>query len=271
MRIRIDHTTGYHYEQSARYGVQELRLTPCDLASQTVIDWKIDCPGIEGAARFHDAFGNITHLVNQEFETSELVIRVSGIVETKSSDGVVGTVPHDPPARIFLRQTALTKPDKLVTAIARQHEGRHRDQIALYHALMGTIRERMSFETKATDSETSAAQALARGHGVCQDFAHVFISVCRLLDQPARYVTGYLAMQEGEGDAEAHHAWVEADVAGLGWVGFDPANGICPDARYVRLACGLDADSAAPVRGVRRGAGADRLTVRVAVHSEASQ
>ncbi|MCB1450046.1 MAG: transglutaminase family protein [Nitratireductor sp.] len=271
MRIRIKHTTSYHYEQSARYGVQELRLTPAEIASQHIIDWKIDCPGIEGAASYFDSFGNRVHLVNQEFDADELVIRVSGTIETRSADGVVGTLPHEPVPRLFLRQTDLTRPDKAITALARQHEGRHRDQIALYHALMESIRERMNFDTRSTDSSTRATEALAQGHGVCQDFAHIFISACRLLEQPARYVTGYLVMQEGEAEAEAHHAWVEADVAGLGWVGFDPVNGISPDIHYVRLGCGFDAASAAPIRGVRRGAGGDRLTVRVAVHSDTQQ
>lgn len=126
---------------------------------------------------------------------------------------------------------------------------------------MGAIAERVKFDTGRTDSMTTAATALKAGHGVCQDFAHIFLSVCRRLDLPARYVTGYLMTDESE--AQAHHAWVEAEVAGLGWVGFDPANSVCPDERYVRLACGLDADSAAPVRGVRRGAGPDLLEVRV--------
>ncbi|MCB1456735.1 MAG: transglutaminase family protein [Nitratireductor sp.] len=271
MRIRISHTTAYHYEEPVRHGVQELRLTPAEIASQHVVDWKIECPGIEGAASYFDAFGNRVHLVNQEAERDDLVIRVSGIVETTSCDGVVGMMAHEPVPGLFLRPTELTRPDKAIAAIARQHEGRHRDQIALYHALMETIRERMKFDTQATDASTKANEALARGHGVCQDFAHVFISACRLLEQPARYVTGYLVMHEGEAEAEAHHAWVEAEVAGLGWVGFDPVNGISPDTHYVRLGCGFDAASAAPIRGVRRGGSGDRLAVHVAVHSEAQQ
>lgn len=271
MRIRIEHSTRYTYEQPARYTVQELRLTPADTRSQKVLDWKVDAPGIDNAPSWHDAFGNLTHLISQNGDHGDLAISVCGTVETQSGEGIIGMLPHSPPPRIFVRKTPLTTPDKAISALAASLEGKHRDQIALYHALMGVIAERMKFDAGHTDVTTSASQALKAGHGVCQDFAHLFLAVSRCLDLPARYVTGYLVMKEGEVEADAHHAWVEAEVAGLGWVGFDPANGICPDEHYVRLACGLDATSAAPIRGIRRGAGADSLAVKVRVHEQLQQ
>jgi transglutaminase-like putative cysteine protease len=137
--------------------------------------------------------------------------------------------------------------------------------------MMEAIREEVTFDTTSTHSETTAADALKNGHGVCQDFSHIFISICRLLGQPARYVTGYLVMDDAGKIADAHHAWVEAEVAGLGWVGFDPTNGISPDEKYVRLACGLDASSAAPIRGIRRGRGNEILRVSVTVSQTQSQ
>ena len=114
---------------------------------------------------------------------------------------------------------------------------------------------------------TSAAEAFEAGQGVCQDHAHIFIAATRKLDIPARYVTGYLHV-EGESAAVANHAWAEACVASLGWVGFDPANHICPTERYVRLACGFDAASAAPITGTRRGGGAEELRVDVIVRQQ---
>jgi transglutaminase-like putative cysteine protease len=127
----------------------------------------------------------------------------------------------------------------------------------------------MNFDTDATHAGTTAAQAFASKSGVCQDFAHVFIAGCRLLGLPSRYVTGYLFMQGNELHADAHHAWAETAIADLGWVGFDPANGICPDARYVRLACAPDATYAGPFRGLRRGPGDETLTVAVSVSAAA--
>jgi transglutaminase-like putative cysteine protease len=118
-----------------------------------------------------------------------------------------------------------------------------------------------------TDVHTEAAAALADGKGVCQDHTHIFIAGCRTLEVPARYVTGYLYLGDDAG-AEAHHAWAEAWVDGLGWVGFDVANRICPTDNYVRLASGLDAGYAAPIKGSRRGGSGESLDVAVAVHQQ---
>ena len=108
-------------------------------------------------------------------------------------------------------------------------------------------------------ADTSAEQAAAAGHGVCQDFAHIFIAAARLLGIPARYVSGHLFRRDGAHAQEAAHAWAEAWVGDLGWVAFDPANGICADDAYVRVACGLDYRDAAPVAGARSGGGAERI------------
>jgi transglutaminase-like putative cysteine protease len=137
------------------------------------------------------------------------------------------------------------------------------------HALMEAVHERVEYDIAATHAATTAAQAFDAGRGVCQDHAHILIGLARSIGIPARYVTGYLVLDEaGDGavrDAAAHHAWAEAMIPDLGWVGFDPANCLCPTERYVRLTSGLDAASAAPIRGVRRGLGRESLVVEVSV------
>jgi transglutaminase-like putative cysteine protease len=115
--------------------------------------------------------------------------------------------------------------------------------------------------------ETTAEAALALGQGVCQDHAHIFIGAARLLGLPARYVSGYLMMDDRV-DQEAGHGWAEAHVAGLGWVGFDVSNAICPDERYVRLATGTDYRDAAPVTGINIGGGQIALEVSLAVEQQ---
>ena len=272
MRLRITHTTTYRYSAPAIHGVQELRLTPQDTRGQRVLEWSIDAPGIDEAPSWRDAWGNLTYFTTQTDERDELQIRVNGTVETSNVDGVVGNL--DPGARpgVFRRTTPLTEPSPELRKIAANFSSGYRDQVALYHQIMSELHERMRFNTGQTDVQTTAGDALKAGHGVCQDFSHVFIAIARLLDQPVRYVTGYMLTEGEQGiTADAHHAWVEAEIAGLGWVGFDPANGICPDARYVRLACGLDATDAAPIRGIRRGAGDEEMTVQVEVQEAAQQ
>jgi transglutaminase-like putative cysteine protease len=126
------------------------------------------------------------------------------------------------------------------------------------------VGRRIAFEPGATDTQTAAEEALARARGVCQDHAHVFIAAARHLGFPARYVSGYLLL-DGQAAQVASHAWSEAHVEGLGWVGFDAANGISPDTRYVRLATGRDYRDAMPVSGIILGTAAERLAVRITV------
>jgi transglutaminase-like putative cysteine protease len=100
------------------------------------------------------------------------------------------------------------------------------------------------------------------------DLAHVFISAARHIGVPARYVSGHLFRQDEEIAHNAAHAWVEAHVEGLGWVGFDPVTGACPTDSYVRVACALDYLGAAPIRGARFGGGKEQLDVSLSVAAE---
>ena len=126
------------------------------------------------------------------------------------------------------------------------------------------IAERVRYETGKTHSETTIEDALEAGHGVCQDHAHIFVSAARLLGHPARYVSGYLMLLDRV-EQDASHAWAEAHVEGIGWIGFDPSNGICPDERYVRVATGLDYRDAAPISGLRYGDGGEDMEVSLQV------
>ena len=118
---------------------------------------------------------------------------------------------------------------------------------------------------------TDAASAFDANSGVCQDYAHVFCSVARLMGVPARYVSGHLFRRDGEDHQPAAHAWAEAWVDGHGWIAFDPANGICADDAYVRVAVGLDYSDAAPTAGSRKGAGEEALEVEVVVREAQQQ
>jgi transglutaminase-like putative cysteine protease len=132
---------------------------------------------------------------------------------------------------------------------------------------MTAVRDTVVYESGRSHSGTTAEEAVQAGFGVCQDHAHVFIAAARHMGVAARYVSGYLLMAEQEAQG-AMHAWAEAFIPGLGWVGFDPPNDICPDMTHVRVATGLDYRDAAPVSGMRFGAGAERLSVTVAVQQQ---
>lgn len=261
-RLAIRHTSRYRYEGSGGHLVQALRLTPPAGAAQDVIDWQVFASGIDGCTTYIDAFGNRVHVVSCRDAGPEVEIVAEGVVETRDTGGVLGNTGEAVAAGVFLRPTSATRADAGIVALAEAV--RADDRLATMHALMAAVEAQVAYLPDTTHSRTTAAQAFAAGRGVCQDHAQVMIAAARHLGIPARYVSGYLLLTD-EGQAAAHHAWMEAHVGSLGWVGFDAANALCPTERYVRLTIGLDAASAAPIRGVHRGAGAEQLAVDVIV------
>ena len=264
MRIEVGYVTRYDYDHSAKLVVQTLRMTPRGHDGQHVLNWRVETDADVRLIASEDALGNAVHGLSVAGPLKRLVTRVTGQVETWDTGGVVrGAVERFPPI-VFLRETALTQCD----ARLRDFTGRVARGAGLLdrlHGLLAGVHAEMVFETDRTDTTTSAADAFALGHGVCQDLTHIFIGAARLLGAPARYVSGHLARGDGQTDQAAAHAWAEAYVEGLGWVGFDAANGVCPTDAYVRVAVGLDYLGAAPVRGSRYGGGGEHLDVKLRV------
>ncbi len=267
MRLVITHVSEYRYDSPSGSAVQALRLTPSPIRGQTVLSWTIEAPGYAAACSYTDGFGNHVDLISASGELTVVRVSARGEVETSDTGGVVGWTGEAVTPGAFLRVSPVTA---LSPEIAAMAEAVHQsDRLSTCHALMETVSERVAYVTDSTDAQTTAAAAFVNGRGVCQDHAHIFITAARSLGIPARYVTGYLLLEDGAA-APAHHAWAEALLDDLGWVGFDAANCLCPTERYVRLGIGLDAASAAPIRGIRRFAGRESLSVQVDVR-EAEQ
>jgi transglutaminase-like putative cysteine protease len=260
MRIRIRHATSYAYEEPAYGVIQALRLTPSNHEGQQVLGWRVDVD-VDGVMReTQDAFGNVLHLFFADGAVNRLTVRVTGEVEVRETAGVVRAALEPFAPSVFLRPSPLTEPNAALAAwVDGLGDG---DPLARLHRLMEELRTRLRFDTTATGVETTAAAAFDQGHGVCQDYAHIFVAAARRMGLPARYVSGHLCRTEG-GEQEAAHAWAEAYIPELGWTGFDPVNGVCPDQTYLRVATGLDYLDAAPLRGARRGGGQEHLTVAV--------
>lgn len=264
MRIRIDHATRYDYASPARFIIQSLRLTPSSNEGQQVRDWRLETDVDARLRRSEDAFGNIVHTLYTERSASALTIRVSGEVATADTGGMVRGIREKLAPQVFLRSTPMTAPDRGLSAFASKAAGKG-GVLDRAHSLMAAIRDRIVYDAGFYEAARPAAEAFARGHGVCQDHAQIFIACARRLGIPARYVSGHLCRTDGQVDQEASHAWAEAYIEDLGWVGFDAANGVCPDDAYVRVAVGLDALGAAPIRGTSYGGGAETLSVRLSV------
>ena len=271
MRLRIAHTTSYRYEPPATGVIQILRMTPGSHDGQYVAEWQIDVSTDSHLDMHEDAFGNITHVMTHD-ATENLTIAVGGLIETHDTGGVLrGTRERFPPS-LFLRQTALTTVTPAMAAFARQLRAESEDDtLGFLHALMTQINEHMTFDEDPTHSGTSALEAFGLKRGVCQDYAHIFIACARSGGVPARFLSGHFLRADGVVHQQAGHGWAEAFVPDLGWVGFDPANGICTTDAHVRVAMGLDYLGAAPVRGTRYGGGTETLSVAVRVDQAGRQ
>jgi transglutaminase-like putative cysteine protease len=266
MRIRISHATSYAYDTPPTGVTQLLRLTPRDHDGQHVVSWRIDLSEDCLLHQHEDAFGNITHSFTAEGPFNKLTVEVAGEVDTQDTDGLVsGAVERFPP-QLYLRETSLTQTDAAIIDFAQAtRAATNGDTLILLHALLTALNREIAFDTDPTHAATTAAEAFSLRRGVCQDITHIFVAAARALGVPARYVGGHFHRADGVITQDAGHAWAEAYVENLGWIGFDPTNGICITDAHVRVAVGLDYLGAAPVRGTRFGGAGETLTVAVRV------
>lgn len=272
MRIRVAHQTVYRYETPAARAIQILRLTPRNHDGQYVVRWRVEVSEDCRVEPREDAFGNLTHTFTVVGPISELAVRVAGEVETQDTHGILRGAAEKFPPSLYLRQTPLTAPDAAIAAWAMEiNENGNRPALDTLHAIQHALFSTLDFNTDSTITSTTAAEAFAHKHGVCQDYAHIFCAAARHLGIPARYVGGYFLRGDGVVNTEAGHAWAEAWVPDLGWIAFDPANGICATEAHVRVAAALDYLGAAPVRGTRYGGIGEALDVRVTVDQAGRQ
>jgi len=268
MRLSIRHTTHYSFAQPVVHALQRLRLTPKETQGQQILHWDMEYDHAHPELHYDDQNFNHVTLIGVEPGASAVTVTCHGTVETQDNAGVIGHHAGHLPLWSFLGQTPLTRPGPKARALVRELPGPdENDKLTYLHALSNRIRDEVAYQTGSTTVMTTAEEAAAHGYGVCQDHAHIFIGAARAADIPARYVSGYLMMNDRV-EQDATHAWVEAHVEGLGWVGFDISNGISPDPRYVRVATGRDYRDAAPVTGISFGAAEQLLTVNVAVEQK---
>ena len=264
MILTVSHVTTYSYDQPMLSAAQSLRVFPSRFDGQRVIDWSVRVEGGTRGASFRDGAGDKIESWTLRGPLEAVVVRVQGQVETCDLAGVLQGHRETIAPEVYLRDTPPTEADQALRDLARSAAGTT-GALDAAHRMAGAVAEAIAYRPGVTHAHTTAAEALALGEGVCQDHAHALIAMARSVDMPARYVSGYLFASEDGTPHEAAHAWAEIFIGGLGWVGFDPANRCCPDARYIRLGSGLDAQGAAPIRGVARGAGSESLDVTVAL------
>jgi transglutaminase-like putative cysteine protease len=264
MLLHIRHDTLYRYDRPVKHSVQSLRLTPRTETGQRVLAWTLVAPGRQ--SQQVDAHGNVMHLLTLDEPHEEIHITVSGAVETEE-------VPESAPSNrgrlsplIYLPETPLTRTDESLADFAATHGmGNPGRDEAMTLAL--AVRGVMDYVPGVTEVSDTAAHAFKLQRGVCQDHAHVMIACCRSLGIPARYVSGYLLTARD--DHIASHAWVDVWLARHErWFSIDVTNGVPGGLQHCRLAVGRDYLDACPVRGVRRGGGAETMSAKVEVSGD---
>lgn len=263
MLLTVDHLTRYDYARPVRLVMQSHRLTPSAFEGQRAREWKVSVSGGLPGGAFRDGAGDRVQGWTVPGPVASVEVRVQGMVETFDTAGILRGHRESVPPEAYLRDTPATAADAAIRDLAAGL-GPGLDGA---HGLARRVADAVTYQPGATHAATTAAEALALGAGVCQDHAQLLIAAARVAGIPARYVSGYLHADAAGVLHEAAHAWAELWVPGLGWVGFDAANRCCPDERYIRLGSGYDAQDAAPIRGIARGVGHERLSVTVAVHA----
>ena len=242
MKLLINHQTHYQYETDVKNSMQYIRLLPQDTSRQKILHWGISVPGknIEQL----DGFGNRWLSSSQPFSYQQLTIMAQGMVDLDET--ALYTIDHQVPVEVYLQITRSTQcsPEMMQFAHMYVREKTHEELIELATAIL----DYMPYHGGKTHVETTAAEAFEGKRGVCQDHAQVFAAMVRYLGFPARYVSGYLYVEDG--NHLASHAWTEVYLEGK-WYCFDVSNLLFSPSAHIQVAVGRDYADVAPVRGVR--------------------
>lgn len=273
MHLTIRHRTLYQYEPAVSRVALRLKLFPRPTVSQTPGAWTVTVNNEVVAPAFINGYGDSEAIWIDHNSLSEVEVIAEGDITTENTNGVLTKWQMAAPPAVFLRDTPLTEADERIRELAASVTS---TGLARGHDMSNAVRDAVAYVSGSTHSRTTAAEALLTGEGVCQDHAHVFCAAMRAAGVPARYVAGYLytgtkEATEGVPHQSESHAWAEAYIEDFGWIGFDPSNRICPTEKYVRLAAGLDARDASPLRGSVLGDTSESLETDVAVSAAQQQ
>ena len=259
----------------------EMRLQPRTEWTQHCLSFEIDLDPRTRVFHYRDYLGNTVHHFNVPGQHQQLDIVSTSLVEVSPFADWPLTLPptawdeidaqvHNGDYYEMLMPSDFAQPTPALMDLAATwgiapREDRREDPMSLLRQLNTAIHRHFDYTPKATRVDSPIDEALRTGKGVCQDFAHVMISLVRLLKIPCRYVSGYKAPRAGERSGLASHAWVEAWLPGWGWVGFDPTNNELASERHIRTAVGRDYADVPPTKGLYKGESKGELAVQVIV------
>ncbi|HEX4183160.1 MAG TPA: transglutaminase family protein [Caulobacteraceae bacterium] len=282
MLLDIRHLTQYHYAAPVRESVIELWVQPQKSGRQRLVSFELEIDPSVQLFSYADAFGNAVYHFDVPQPHEHLAIQARSAVETNAaaplperlelaewerlSSDVVRSERFD-----YLHPHGFAASTPMLESFVqnrRLDQARALDPLSAVRSVCETVCNALEYQHGVTRADSPIDLTLAAGRGVCQDFAHIVIAICRSWGVPARYVSGYLFTDRTEGDRsdpDATHAWVEVYLPSLGWVGIDPANNIAVGERHVVVATGRDYSDLPPSRGVYKGDADSALSVAVSV------
>ncbi len=277
MKLSVVHRTAFHYAGPVTQSVNTLHLEPRTFPYQKTISALIRVIPATRVRRFTDLFQNITHHfelqgphARLEIESRIKVHNLPLDISAKSREATLAAL-DDPSIREltwqYLQESRWVSSHPEVWRQAVDVSSPHLSIYDRATALMGWIHQEFRYQPGATNVNTHLEDAFALRCGVCQDFTHVMLGLCRAVGIPARYASGYLynGPRDSLVGAQASHAWSEVYLPEAGWIGFDPTNNTLADERYVKVAVGRDYEDVAPVRGNYNGTCHCRMEVHVEV------
>jgi transglutaminase-like putative cysteine protease len=280
MYYSIRHLTRFDYSAPVSESVMEVRMRPRTEGSQRCFQFKLDVTPRARIFQYRDYLGNTVHHFNVPPRHLRLGILAEALVEVDETGELPMTLAPSAWAGIdamaatgefieFQSESAFVRsPEALLALIRELGFARRGDPLSLVRELNSALYRTFSYAPESTRVDSPIEEALANRSGVCQDFAHIMLSILRHLGIPARYVSGYLCPRNDRPDRSldgASHAWVEAWMPGPGWIGFDPTNNLLAGERHIRTAIGRDYADVPPTKGVFKGNATSALSVAVRV------
>lgn len=284
MKLQISHLTRYTYQEPVSDSVNEIRLSPRTDARQSCCEHSIVIKPSVPLFTYEDYFGNLAHYFTIPAPHQELLIHSYSIVKTEEGN-------QDPKNRLpyateleilqseqfqnkyaeYLMETDYTRITSELKAFCHETINMEKSEnvYELLEQISNAIYSNITYDTKVTHVHTTVEETLRLKRGVCQDYAHLMIAICRMFNIPARYVSGYHFIGDLNDDQtevqHASHAWVEGYVPLIGWMSFDPTNNGKMDWRYIKIGHGRNYSDIVPVKGVYQGTHQQQLEVTVDV------
>jgi len=285
MFYSIRHLTKFRYSSPVSESIMELRMQPRSEGSQRCLNFQVNVTPQTRVQSYRDYLGNIVHHFDVPSAHRHLLIVAEAMVDVAPASALPANLSSYAWRQLdaqlaggdfwemvtpsqFAQWTDLIEDFAQEIDAPNREEARRGDALTLINELNSAVHYTIAYVPKSTRVDSPVDDALENRQGVCQDYSHIMIALVRRMGIPCRYVSGYLFHKAGSkvrSSEGATHAWVEAHLPGLGWVGFDPTNNIPAGESHVRTAVGRDYADVPPTKGVFKGGASSELTVAVRV------